>query len=445
MSKAKSRARTIKRVILWLLSPLALLLALVVLWFPVSKLNILPPFLRTAAFKPLNKPESREAQWQQDLDYYAGQLPRLHKDLYHTTDKAIFDASVADLSADIPSLTDIEIIVRLMQLTAQVGDGHTTVGVHALYQEPFNFHVYPLGVKGYAEGWYIVGGLPAYQETFGARLVAVEGTPIDQVVETLSSVIAHDNEMQLRNLMGTYLNTPEILQGLGLIEQTGHVTLTVELSDGTETDVTVNAVERQELQDAITLNDFLDEASVPLAYRNEDQWYWYEYLPEAKIVYFQYDRCGNMKDRKFKAFNEEIIQFIDEHDVEQVVVDLRFNGGGNSLVLNPFLKAIEARPNLSVAALIGRRTFSSALMNAIQLDDLGATLVGEPTGGRPNHYGEVRMIRLPNSKLPISYATRFFREIETSDPSSLEPDVEIDLTLEDQRAGRDAVLEEVLK
>ena len=35
-----------------------------------------------------------------------------------------------------------------------------------------------------------------------------------------------------------------------------------------------------------------------------------------------------------------------------------------------------------------------------------ATLVGEPTGGKPNAYGDVRTFSLPNSRLVIRYSTK---------------------------------------
>lgn len=443
-SDRRSTLQKIKRIVLWLLSPLALILVLVIIWFPLSKFNLLPPVLRTAAFKPLQRPEGRDARWQQDLDYYADQLPRLHKDLYHAVDQATWKAAVAELSADISSLTDEEIIIRFMELTAMIGDGHTTVGLHRLYNEPFNFRTYPIGLKWYPDGWYVFGGLPEYREMFGARVLAIDGTSIDEADDRVESVISYDNEMQLRSKAGMYLTIPEVLEGLGLISQADSVVLTVETLDGEEMDVTVSAENREALQDAVSVTEFFGEGNVPLALEREDEWYWYEYLPESEVVYFQYDRCGNMKDLRFRDFNEEMFQFIDDHDVETIIVDLRYNGGGNSLVLRPFLKALEERPDLDVTTLIGRQTFSSALMNAIQLDEAGATLIGEPTGGRPNHYGEVRPFRLPNSGLPIFYATRYFRELEDRDPASLEPDIAVDPTIEDQLAGRDAVLQRAL-
>ena len=54
------------------------------------------------------------------------------------------------------------------------------------------------------------------------------------------------------------------------------------------------------------------------------------------------------------------------------------------------------------------------------------------------------MFRLPNSKLPILYATRYFEEFEESDPTSLQPDVPVAITIEDQLAARDTVLQAAL-
>ena len=160
-SNRKNTIQKIKPILFWLLSPVALIIALVIIWFPLSKLNVLPPFLRTAAFKPLSRPEARDARWQQDLDYYAGQLPRLHKDLYHTTDRETWHMAVDALAADIPSLTDEEIIVRFMELTAMIGDGHTSVGLGALYNEPFSFQTYPIGLKWYPDGGCSLRGVAA--------------------------------------------------------------------------------------------------------------------------------------------------------------------------------------------------------------------------------------------------------------------------------------------
>src|SRR5689334_22120299 len=70
----------------------------------------------------------------------------------------------------------------------------------------------------------------------------------------------------------------------------------------------------------------------------------------------------------FADFTRSVVAGLD--GVERLVIDLRLNGGGDSRVIAPLLAAIQARPALRVFALIGRHTFSSGLMNAIQLDAL---------------------------------------------------------------------------
>ncbi len=94
--------------------------------------------------------------------------------------------------------------------------------------------------------------------------------------------------------------------------------------------------------------------------------------------------------------------------------------------------------------LIGRGTFSSALLNAMELkDQTQATLAGEPTGGKPNHFGEVRTFTLPHSGLTVFHSTKYFVRVP-GNPLSLEPDRRIPITFKDFEAGTDPVLEAVL-
>lgn len=77
-------------------------------------------------------------------------------------------------------------------------------------------------------------------------------------------------------------------------------------------------------------------------------------------------------------------------------------------------------------------------------DELHAILVGEPTGGKPNGFGEVKQATLPNSNLAIYYPVKSFHPISDADPESIMPDIPVRLTLEDFLAGHDPVLEAAL-
>jgi hypothetical protein len=77
--------------------------------------------------------------------------------------------------------------------------------------------------------------------------------------------------------------------------------------------------------------------------------------------------------------------------------------------------------------------------------ELNAALIGEPTGEKPNGYGEVRTLRLPNSGLRIQYSTEYFHLLKDSDPDALYPDIRTPDTLDDALAGRDAALDAALR
>jgi hypothetical protein len=128
-----------------------------------------------------------------------------------------------------------------------------------------------------------------------------------------------------------------------------------------------------------------------------------------------------------------------------LVVDVRHNGGGDSSVDDALISGLRDRPAWRAAGrlfcLIGGSTFSSGLWTADDLRRLGAVLVGSPTGGKPNGYGNTRAFTLPNARLPVTYSTTQFRLFESEDPPWLAPAVTVEPTIEDLRAGRDPVLD----
>lgn len=91
--------------------------------------------------------------------------------------------------------------------------------------------------------------------------------------------------------------------------------------------------------------------------------------------------------------------------------------------------------------VIGRGTFSSGMAAAHDLRTrTEATIVGEPIGERPNTFGEMRQLTLPNSGLVVSYSTKFFR-LADGEPDAFQPDVTIPPTPQSIVKGVDPVLE----
>src|SRR4030095_192891 len=66
-------------------------------------------------------------QWREDLRVMAEEMPRRHRNLFHTMTREQFEAAVASLDARIPALERHQIIVEMARIVALVGRGHTNV------------------------------------------------------------------------------------------------------------------------------------------------------------------------------------------------------------------------------------------------------------------------------------------------------------------------------
>jgi hypothetical protein len=96
-----------------------------------------------------------------------------------------------------------------------------------------------------------------------------------------------------------------------------------------------------------------------------------------------------------------------------------------------------------VSLVIGRWTFSSGILNAIEISEIpGVRVYGENTSGSPNHLGEVRTAQLPWSGIPVSYPTKYFRKVE-GDGRTMTPDIQIPLTYEMLFHGENTILDAI--
>jgi C-terminal processing protease CtpA/Prc len=156
-----------------------------------------------------------------------------------------------------------------------------------------------------------------------------------------------------------------------------------------------------------------------------------------------------MQDITVEEFCMDLMKIINQEDVDRLVIDLRNNLGGNSTLLEPFISELSSCHKLNrvggIYVILGRETFSSALLNAYALKNkTSAIFIGEATGGKPNCYGEVKSFELRNSKLQIRYSTKYYKIIEDDEQESFFPDVNTELTFKDYKENRDPCMECIL-
>jgi tetratricopeptide (TPR) repeat protein len=397
-------------------------------------------------------------KWQADLQIVREEFPNRHTDPFHALPREEFERLLAKLEADLPALTENQIIVRLAQVivtTAGDRDGHT-----GLMLRP-RFRMMPVEFFLYTDGLHVRAAAKSHADLAGARVLTIGGIPAEDAFRTIRTIASGDNDQSRIASASALLSLPAALRALAGIggEPEAPMEIVGVHAGGRRVRAMVAPLENFE---GIEWVDVRKQASPPplyLRHANPDpyQWYapakglWYEYLPEKKALYVHYGAVADGPDETVAQFFGRVFAFADANPVEKFIVDLRQNGGGNNTLNRPFLHGMIRRED-SIGrqgrffVLIGRRTFSAAQNIVTQLDvHTNAIFVGEPTGGSPNHYGDATRIQLPNSGLRVRASTLWWQDSHPADSRLwIAPHIASENTSADDRAGRDPALDAVL-
>lgn len=398
-----------------------------------------PSFFFNSLYAQLSnrlKVEISKEQWREDLKYLARELPKRHKNLFHATSKAEFEKMVAQLDADIPALAEHQIIVRMLEITSRIGDAHTYVHL------PQAFQRYPLVLYWFGNELRVVRATKEYKDALGAKVIKIGNMNIADVQARVQQVLSQaENEWFVLSNSPAHLVSPEVLHALGVIPNLGAASFTVETDEGKQF-----ALEVVPVVPAGNLNSLLLGAAQqePLFRQRLAEGFWFTYLPESKTVYVSFRSYNSLAENTKKLF-----QLVDANPTQKLVIDLRQNTGGDfTKVREHLIPAIKQRASINqkdhLFVIVGRRTFSAAMNNAIDLrKETKAILVGEPVGERPNSYQENDEMTLPNSKLVVSYSTQYYKFLDQDVPALI-PDKLIPPDWPSYKAGRDPAMDWIL-
>ncbi|MGE5680292.1 MAG: peptidase S41 [Bacillota bacterium] len=375
-------------------------------------------------------------KWIEDLNFLEKELPVKHKNLFFKLSEADYHKQFEELRGRAAKLKDYEITVAMMQIVASVGDAHTgLVPLKMSY-----FHRLPLLFMKFKDGVYIVSTLATHKQYLGKRVTGVGSYTIEEAIGRIKTLIPYDNDAQIKLSAPLFMSLSEVLAALNLTDDPGKVTFELENAGKAE----VAAI--MEMGPHMQAASVLDSVTKPL-YMQASKNYWYEFQKEKNTLYIQYRRCADMKNQPFEAFSKEVMSKADSLKPDKIVIDMRSNGGGNSEIAKPLIEGIISRPEINrkghLFVITGASTFSSAILNALDFQDrTEAIFAGEPTAGRPNHYGEVRSFKLPNSGYDVNYSTKYFSDSKEDIPSFL-PNITIEPGFNDFAAGKDPVMDAI--
>ncbi len=372
------------------------------------------------------------AQWREDLQFVARELPKRHMNAFHFTSRERFEASVADLEHRSPHLDAAHIYVGMLRIVNSIGDGHTYL------RFPTDSADFPLNVARFGSEYRIVAAAPQFAKAIGGRLVAINDTPIERVHDLIYAVTSQDETSQLREAqVAQWMMKGILLHGLDITPSADAARLHLRDDRGEQNTVSLQSDRTQERHWAFT--------KAPLFRERPEETFWYKWLPKSRTVYCNWRTYENLRKKSRGLFD-----LVKKEHPDKLVVDLRQNGGGDYFVgLAYMVSRIRNLPEINrkghLFVLIGPFTFSAAMSNSAHFrQKTAATLVGLPIGEKPNSYQESRVTTLPNSHLTLSYSVRFYKFVDAGE-NMIRPDREIETSWADFKAGRDPVLEWVLE
>lgn len=405
-------------------------------------------FLSMVAYSQVNKP----IDWSTDLEYLKVELPKNHYKLYHLKPESYFVGGIDKINACKNHATDLDIAIRLQQLIASMGDSHTMTGWANFADKG---RILPLQLMVFSDGVFVQGTNLENQKILGNKLLAINGKRLSTIADSIGTLFTLDNAAVIKNELPKNLPSVPLLNHFGFTRSdTVELLLENPLGEKWTYLIKPTVLNRQNRRT-------FKPDSLALCYKNGRSLFTDSILKADNTYYIQYNQCasrefppqgytGKPEDLpSFTEFKKKILENISTKDFVKVVFDLRFNGGGNSLPGTQLITELATISKINqkgrLFVIVGRQTFSSAIINAMDFKTMTkAIFVGEETEGKPNHFGEIKLMTLPNSGLKIQYSTKYFKRSNIN-LNTITPDQIEETSFQDFKSGNDPAYEWIRK
>lgn len=405
-----------------------------------------PRFLELVGTLP-NRSFSRDEGWSYDVDYLLSEIKRLNAVYSKAPLPAELVRASEQLKQEIPKLSPEQIFVEMQHLLTFLGQTHNGLfgGGERLKQTflPVRFYAFP-------EGLYIVDALPPYEDLIGARVLRFDDTSAEQAIDATRYVTARENDMQVLWFVPENLKALQTLYALKITKNPDQVTLSVVDREGKTRTIKpepVTSLPRQKLK-APQLTGI---ASPPLYLTRPDDQYWFEYLPDRKTIYLQFNQVTNKPNGESIAeFGLRLRDSLTKTEARNIIVDVRRNNGGNTYFYPELLRTLidfDSRKGNQLFVLTSRWTFSATSNFIADLDRLtNAVFVGEPSSSTPRLVGgDEAAIVLPYSGITGALSATSWALTGPRDSRRWIPmNIPVQTTAKDYFANRDPVMKTVI-
>jgi hypothetical protein len=420
---------------------------------------------------PANEAEARL----QDLDYLAG-LPTVDRSFTGAA-KARFEQRLAALREAAPALGFAQFAMGVAEAVAQSGNAHTNLDI-SVYRE--RLASAPVRLAWFADGLYVVRATTPHAALLGARVLAIHG--IDVVALAGETARYLDGTAEHAHAASPLLlESPQALHVMHPEAPDDRLVLRIREAGAAERSVELPAADPAWAPRASRSGRVI--AAEPLA--GEKPGEWHTLLEARRAVPASLREPGRLHYtthlgprilylhlwRVSVGFEPGVGDAIaaaagrdDEPLLERIVLDLRFNDGGEYPTIYGAIRSLPKRlaPGGKLMILTNNHTFSGAIITAALAKHFAgdrAVVVGERAGDRLAFWAEGDSFTLPNSKLKVNIATGFHdwargcRQLRCYWPNlvlgvavdTIDPDIAVGWRFADYRNGVDTVLERALQ
>jgi hypothetical protein len=412
-------------------------------------------------FTGFDRVEPTKEEMKQGIQLLTRTIRKQSPNPYRTFSPEEWDARTQSALSRVNSLDTTGYFVELVGLAGMAGDVHTAV--YPDQSSKVLRDVCHLRFWKFSDGLYIRAAAPALSYLVGSKVLAIQGTPVDDAWQRLMSKVPTENEWMSAYMVQFYMQFPGFLHAMGLGEDQRQGLWTLQLPSGQRSEVRLEATEDVGWAGAINSSlgiiapsDYVEghPSPPPLWLKNRNRNYWFEYLSPEKTVFLQINTPRQDRAHPWDDFVDEVFQAIRQSQAERLVIDLRHNGGGNGEMAQKLVHAIIATPAIDrpghLYVLTSRITQSAGVYFAVRLEqETYSVFVGEPIGAHPNFFNSPRgfhpMLALPGTDLYFRVANKWMQNSDNQDDRKfIAPDIPVAMSYAEYSGGKDPVLRAAL-
>jgi hypothetical protein len=386
---------------------------------------------------------------------------------YSASARGAAEAEVQKLEARAASFSKPQMELAAARIAALADNGHSVLFPGFWTQ---HYPRIPWRLQMMSGRLYVVVA-PDAPNLVGAEVVALDGVATAQVRTTYSRYQGGRDSFK-DQFFPIFAETPALLRAAGFAGSEAGTVLTLRTRAGAEVRRELAAKPQPLEGDAVVFAPSAIQMAaadataagrpLPLYLRDPGKTFLLAPASEADALYIALRSNRDGEDETIANFLRRAEVEIERTKPTNLIVDLRFNIGGDLTTTRDFMSALPSRVPGRIFVITSGKTFSAGISSAGYLKQAGGervTIVGEPAGDRLSFWAEGDMVELPWSGAHLLYATER-HDYATGCPEAdchanirkhpirvktLDPDIPAPLTIDAWLAGEDPAMTAILK